>query len=179
MDEERSGAGELFVSWERRMLPWIKYEVVVDGRVMSSLGYRRPASISLPAGAHDVVLRHRKFKSRPVAIQIAQRGRTVLFGAVRQPPPGLMFFEVWRWSKENGTWLGTEPTPPKPAASFSAPRTALMFAIVVLFSISAAKAASRGDGARLAVNLVFVIGGFSVVAHELMAYRRTKRPSRG
>ena len=178
MDEDLAEpGGELAVSWERWMAPWVTYEVVVDGRAMSKLGYRQPALIPLPAGSHEVVLRHRTFKSRPVTVDVDAGGRVVLFGAIRARRPGLNPRENWRWSKENGTWLGTEPTPPKPLQSFSAPRMILAVAGVVLFSLNAARDLDRGRTFGLVLAVLFVVAGGASVVREARLFWRAKRAS--
>jgi hypothetical protein len=177
-DEPAGGDGELLVSWERFMAPWVTYEVVVDSRAMSKLGYRQPALIPLPVGPHEVVLRHRKFKSRPVAIDIDAGGRVLLFGAVRQMPQGLRWpRQMYRWTKENGTWLGTHPAAPKPVSTFSLQRIVIAISGVVFFSLSAARDLDRGRTGWLVLAGLLVAGSLASVVREATLFWRAKRPS--
>jgi hypothetical protein len=175
--ERADAKGELAVSWASLAAPWVKYAVVVDGRVMSVIRYKRPASISLAAGRYEVFLRHRRSTSRLVAVDVQEGSRTVLFGAARTMPRGLTPRQAWRWSKENAIWLGNEPTAPKPVEAFSMRRLGSAVGSTAFFGYIAAGNVSQGRILWLVLATLLAMGGFAGVVRQLLILRRAKRTS--
>jgi hypothetical protein len=104
-------SGTLSVKWISVMVPWATLRVVVDGSEVGRVGYRKPASLDLAAGPHDVVLRRRNSTTHPVRIDMPSNGRVELFGGNSRLPPGMRGYgQIKTWAKESSFWLATQPT---------------------------------------------------------------------
>src|SRR5437762_11578837 len=87
--------GSLTVTWRSVAPPWAAYRVVVDGVETARVRYRRPASVDLPVGRHDVqLLGWRKYTSRPVQVDVLADGRVDLFGSTGRLPAGTIGYRA-------------------------------------------------------------------------------------
>ena len=156
--------GSLTVAWSALAAPWVRYRVLVDGEEVGRIGYRRPLTIALPAGAHDVALRVRTHHSPVVPIDVAIGASVNLIGSTRGLPPTVRGpREIRRWAKENSIWLGaTDETPPKriEPRPYSGDRVTLHVIAVILFAALAMTAANHHHwvGVGLALACVAVAG---------------------
>jgi hypothetical protein len=113
----------LSVTWISYVVPWVALRVVVDGVDVGRVGYRKPATVDLAAGPHEVELRgHRGYASQPMRVEIPANGGVELFGGNARMPSGMRGYrQIKAWAKESSIWLGTDPVaPPTRAVTVSA-----------------------------------------------------------
>jgi hypothetical protein len=172
--------GTLRVCWVSRAPPWLSYGVLVDGTEHGRIGSGKVAVMHVPAGPHNVVVRHWSYATKPFEV-VVEAGATVdLYAGTRTLPHWMGYRESMRWGREHSLWLTDNmiapPTsPPTVARPVPVYKWVLQGLAIVFFGTLAVLSGARGHYLKMTFDLAFVAAGIAILLRWGSLRRRQKR----
>jgi hypothetical protein len=171
----QNAPGRLEVVWVQRAAPWVAYRVLVDGNELDRVHFGRPAAIMLQLGRHSIVVKHWRFRSNVVSIDVSTNLSTTLYSGTRTPPRGQTSFrKIFAWYSANSIWLSEIASPPDLQSSdnddnltganvpISRFRGLVALASVFVFGALALGSAVSGNYLRMFLALPLTLSGISI-----------------